>query len=64
MKITVLDAATFGRDIDLSLFAEIGDLRMIPMTAPHEIAKNCEGADVIVLNKIKINTVLIGNVTI
>ena len=55
MKITVLDAATFGRDIDLSLFAEIGDLRMIPMTAPHEIAKNCEGADVIVLNKIKIN---------
>ena len=55
MKITVLDAATFGRDIDLSLFAEIGDLRIIPMTAPHEIAKNCEGADVIVLNKIKIN---------
>lgn len=55
MKITVLDAATFGRDIDLSLFGEIGELRLISMTEPHEVAKNCEGADVIILNKIKIN---------
>lgn len=55
MKITVLDAATFGDDIDLSLFRAVGDLHVIGMTAPHEIAKNCEGADVIILNKIKIN---------
>ena len=55
MKITVLDAATFGDDIDLSLFAAVGDLRIIGMTAPHEIAANCADADVIILNKIKIN---------
>lgn len=55
MNITVLDTATFGADIDLSLFAELGSLRLISMTEPHEIAKNCEGADVIILNKIKIN---------
>ena len=55
MKITVLDAATLGADIDLSLFSELGELRLIPMTLPHEIAENCKGADVIILNKIKIN---------
>ncbi len=55
MKITVLDAVTFGDDIDLSLFAALGELRIIQMTAPHEIADNCRGADVIILNKIKIN---------
>ena len=52
MNITVLDAATFGADIDLSLFREVGELRLISMTQPNEIAKNCAGADVIVLNKI------------
>ena len=55
MKITVLDAATFGDDIDLSLFEQFGELRIIDMTTRHEIATNCVGADVIVLNKIKIN---------
>ena len=55
MNITVLDAATFGRDLDLSLFAELGNLRLIDFTPADEIAKNCEGADVIILNKIKIN---------
>ena len=55
MNITVLDAATFGRDLDLSLFAELGNLRLIDFTPSDEIAKNCEGADVIILNKIKIN---------
>ena len=55
MKITVLDAVTFGADIDLSLFAALGELRIIQMTQPHEIAANCAGADVIILNKIKIN---------
>lgn len=55
MNITVLDASTFGPDIDLTIFEELGNLRLIPMTAPHEIEKNCEGADVIILNKVKIN---------
>lgn len=55
MNITVLDAATFGRDLDLSLFAELGNLRLIDFTPADEIAKNCEGADVVILNKIKIN---------
>ena len=55
MRITVLDAATFGDDIDLSLFAQLGELRIINMTTRHEIATNCVGADVIILNKIKIN---------
>lgn len=55
MKITVLDAATFGDDLDLSLFSSLGELRIIQMTRPHEIAQNCAGADVIILNKIKIN---------
>ena len=55
MKITILDAATLGDDIDFSLFRELGELRVIPMTAPCDIAENCCGADVIILNKIKIN---------
>ena len=55
MKITVLDTATFGDDIDLNLFRAVGDLRLISMTAPDELAKNAEGADVLVLNKVKIN---------
>ena len=55
MNITILDAATFGADLDLSLFAELGNLRMIDFTPSDQIAKNCEGADVLILNKIKIN---------
>lgn len=61
MNITVLDASTFGPDIDLTIFRELGNLRLIPMTAPHEIAKNCEGADVIILNKVKINETTLPN---
>lgn len=55
MNITVLDAATFGADIDLSLFAEIGNLRLLDFTPSEKVAENCEGADVIILNKVKIN---------
>ncbi len=55
MNITVLDAATLGADLDLSAFFKEGNLRTYPMTAPEQLADHTAGADVIVLNKIKIN---------
>ena len=54
MKITVLDAATLGEDLDVSLFEELGDLTVYRATASNETVAHLEGTDVAVLNKVKL----------
>ena len=55
MKIVVLDSATLGADIDLSVLAACGELVAYPSTAPNEVAARLADADVAVINKIRIN---------
>lgn len=54
MNVVVLDAATLGGDLDLSLFAKYGDLTVYPSTSTEEICEHLKNADVAILNKVKL----------
>ncbi len=53
--IAVLDAATLGSDIDLSVFSEFGSLTVYRTTSPAEVGRRASCADIIILNKVRIN---------
>lgn len=55
MKITVLDAATLGADLDLSRLSALGELMVYDTTAPDQVAVRLADTDVVVINKIRIN---------
>ena len=55
MKIAVLDAATLGRDLDLSPLSSLGEVRIFDGTAPHQVAAHIADADVAVVNKVRMN---------
>lgn len=54
MKIAVLDKETLG-DVDLSPLYAVGETVVYPLTAPHEIVDRIADADVVVVNKIRLN---------
>lgn len=54
MNITVLDAATLGQDLDLSLFEAYGNLTVYPFTTPEEIEAHLLDTEIAILNKIKL----------
>lgn len=55
MRIVVLDAATLGDDLSLSPLDEVGDVTVWQTTAPEETAARVREADVVILNKIRLN---------
>ena len=55
MKITVLDGATLGADLDLSPLSLLGELTVYENTAPAEVAARLNNTDVAVINKIRVN---------
>lgn len=55
MKITVLDADTLGKDLDFSSLNDLGDVVIYPMTPPEMVAERIDDADVVILNKVKLN---------
>lgn len=55
MKITVLDSATLGDDLDLSPLSEVGETEIYKNTAPNEVAARIAESDTVVINKIKLN---------
>ena len=55
MKIVLLDTATLGEDLDLSPITSLGEAVEYKNTAPEQIAERLEGANVAVLNKLKLN---------
>ena len=61
MKIVVLDAATLGDDVDFSVFSSFGEVIAYPATAPDEVKSRLNGADVVVVNKIKMNAETLGD---
>ena len=53
-NIAVLDAATFGDDLDLSPLASIGNLTVHQLSPPDTLPERLAGADIAVLNKVKL----------
>ena len=61
MRISVLDAATLGEDLSLTLFEKYGEVTVWSMTAPDEVEAHLADAEVVVLNKIKLNATNLAN---
>ncbi len=55
MKIAILDKDTLGHDIDLAPLRALGQTAEYPTTAPELIAERIADADVVVINKVKLN---------
>lgn len=55
MKIKILDSVTLGDDISLDCFRELGELSVYPTTDPEEVAERIADADIVILNKVKLN---------
>lgn len=55
MRITVLDAATLGADLDLTPLRALGELVVYQSTAAHEVAARLADTDIAVINKIRVN---------
>ena len=55
MKIVFLDIKTVGEDIDLSAYDKLGETVKYPFSAPCEVNERAKDADVLVINKIRIN---------
>ena len=55
MKIVVLDKSTMGEDIDLSPIYALGEVEEFETTSPDQIKARIKDADVVIINKIKLN---------
>ncbi|MBQ9086597.1 MAG: hydroxyacid dehydrogenase [Clostridia bacterium] len=55
MKIVILDIATLGEDIVLDPIRQLGDTIEYGTTAPEEIAVRVRDAEVVIVNKLKLN---------
>lgn len=55
MKIKILDAATLGEGLDFSVLERFGEIVAYDGTAQEEVAERIADADIILINKIKIN---------
>ena len=55
MKIVFLDAATIGDDLTYESFEEIGEIVVYSTTSEIEFEEHIQGADVVVINKLKLN---------
>ena len=60
MKIVVGDAATLGFDLDLSHLSALGEVEIHHTTAPHEMTARFDGADVAIVNKLRMNRDTLG----
>ncbi len=61
MKIIVLDKSTLGEDIDLSPIYALGDVTEFETTEPELVAERIKNADVVIINKIKLNECNLSN---
>ncbi|MGI6108156.1 MAG: NAD(P)-dependent oxidoreductase [Lachnospiraceae bacterium] len=61
MKIAVLEKASLGRNVDLSGLDALGETVYYDTTLPEQIAERAADADVLVINKLKMNAQMLGN---
>lgn len=55
MKIIMLDAETLGKDVSFERIKNCGDLTVYGITSPDEVCERIRNAEVIVVNKVKLN---------
>ena len=55
LNIVMLDTATLGSDIEYSCFEQIGKVTAFDKTEPEKVSENIKNADVVIVNKIKLN---------
>lgn len=55
IRIAILDAATLGNDVDLSVFNQFGEVEIYDLTGADEIKKRISDCQVCVINKVKLN---------
>ncbi len=55
MKIVFLDAATIGDDLTFTSFEELGEVLVYSTTSEQEFEAHIDGAEVVVINKLKLN---------
>ena len=60
MRIVFLDRKTIGEDLDLSGYDRFGEVVMYDFSEPEEVAERVKDADIIVLNKTRIDENSIG----
>ena len=60
MKIVFLDAASIGRDLDLSGFDTLGEVVKYDYSREDEVPERVKDADVIILNKVLVNEASVG----
>lgn len=60
MKIVFLDAKTIGDDIDLSAYDTLGEVVKYSFSQPEEVPERAKDADVLVINKIRIDEAAVG----
>lgn len=61
MKIVFLDVKTIGEDIDLSGYNRLGQVVKYPFSTPAQVPERIADADVIVLNKVRIDAETVGD---
>ena len=61
MKIVFLDRKTIGEDIDITKFEKFGEVITYDFSTPDEVPERVEDADIIILNKVRIDEPAIGN---
>lgn len=52
MKIVILDRATLGFDIDISIFETLGEVISYDITLPNETTNRVKDADIVITNKV------------
>lgn len=55
MKIKILDSATLGDDLDLSMIKSMGDVTVYDKTPQKKVSERIKDAEVLILNKVKLN---------
>lgn len=55
MNISVLDVDTLGDDLDLSAFNDFGNVKVYPLTLQNEVIERISDAEVLILNKVRLN---------
>lgn len=61
MNIVFLDAGSLGNDIDFTPFEQMGNVTKYSFTSPEEAPERSETADVLIINKVPINSQTIGS---
>lgn len=55
MKIVILDRATLGFDVDVSIFDTLGEVTSFDITKNHETKERVKNADIVITNKVVIS---------